>query len=270
MRFLCSLLLLVAAGCGRLPAPRHPITRADDALQAHRLALEPLSAFRAEARIDQREGARRIRGTVLMIVERPDRVRIDAMTRLGAAATLTSDGERFMLLDLREGRFFLGPSCPSNVARGLGLAIAPAELVRFLVGDSPHFREGPATIEPKRGGYRVEIRGEDGSRQVIELALSKRDVEAAPEEQHPVIRSSTLYDAQGQRLLRVTFDAHRPVRVGDRRIALPHEIRLEEAAQGSDILLRYKSIEPIEAAPSDAFEQAVPSGLSPEHLPCHP
>jgi hypothetical protein len=270
MRLICLSLLLVAAGCGRLPRPSYPITDAGEALRAQRLAVEPLNAFRAEARIDQREGARRIRGTVLMIVERPDRVRIDAMTRLGAAATLTSDGERFALLDLREGRFFVGESCASNVARGLGVAIAPAELVRFLIGDAPLFHESAATIEPVRGGYRVEISGEDGSRQIIELALPAEEIEAAPGRQRPMLKSTTLFDARGKRALRVTFGAHRPVQVGEARIMLPHEIRLEEAGQGTDILLRYKSIEPVDEAPPGAFEQLVPSGLSPEHLPCHP
>jgi hypothetical protein len=270
MRLICFALLFVAAGCGRLPRPSFPIADASDALRVQRIALEPLTAFRAEARIDQREGARRIRGTVLMIVERPDRVRIDAMTRLGAAATLTSDGERFALLDLREGRFFVGESCASNVARALGVAIAPAELVRFLVGDSPHFVSHTASIEPKRGGYRVELVGEDGRRQVIELALSAADVELAPEKQRPTLKSTTLYDARGKRILRVTFAAHRPVRVGEVEVVLPHEIRLEEAGRGSDIQLRYKAVEPVAGAPPGAFDQEPPSALRPEHLPCDP
>jgi hypothetical protein len=268
MRLLCLALVLLTAGCGRLPRPSFPFTSAEGALQSQRAMLDPLVAFRAEARIDQREGARRIRGTVLMIVERPDRVRIDAMTRLGAAATLTSDGARFALLDMREGRFFVGDSCPGNVARALGIAIAPAELVRFLIGDTPHFHAHSATIEAIRGGYRVMLRGEDGRRQVIELALPASNVEAAPEDQRPMLSSSTLYDARGKRLLRVRFGAHRPVRVGDDEVVLPHEIRLEEAGQGSDIQLRYKSIEPLENAPAGAFEQPIPSGLGAERLSC--
>jgi hypothetical protein len=268
MRLICLALVLVASGCGRLPRPTFPMTDPSEALRAQRATLDPLVAFRAEARIDQREGARRIRGTVLMIVERPDRVRIDAMTRLGAAATLTSDGARFALLDMRESRFFVGDACPGNVARGLGIAIAPAELVRFLIGDTPHFHAHEATIETVRGGYRVVLRADDGRRQVVELALSSTDVEASPDAQRPRLASSTLYDARGKRLLRVTFGAHRPVRVGDVEVVLPHEIRLEEAGQGSDIQLRYKSIEPIGEAPPGAFEQPIPSGLRAERLSC--
>lgn len=271
MRFsLFPVFLLVAAGCGRFPPPAHPITHADEALDSRRLAVLPLEAFRAEARIDQREGGRRIRGTVLMIIERPDRVRIDAMTRLGPAATLTSDGERFALLDLRASRFFAGGSCASNVARGLGVAIEPAELVRLLVGDTPRFAGGSATIEPKRGGYRIVIAADDGGRQVIELGLPAEDLDAAPEAQRPRLESSTVYDASGKRRLKVTFGAHRPVRVGDETLSLPHEIRLVEAAEGSDILLRYKSIEPLDEVPEGAFDQIAPAGLAVEHLPCNP
>lgn len=267
MRILLPLLFVALAGCGRLPRPTHPIAEPTTALEAQRASLDSLGAFRAEARIDQREGARRIRGTVLMIVERPDRVRFDALTRLGAAATLTSDGERFALLDLREGRFFVGESCAENVARALGVAIAPAELVRFLVGDAPHFGRAER-IEGIRGGYRVELRAEDGTRQVIELRLDPSEIDLPPEAQRPRLASSTLYDARGKRLLRVSFGAHRPVHVGGEVVMLPHEVRLEEGGKGSDILLRYKSIEPLDEAPEGAFEQAPPSGLYPEALPC--
>lgn len=263
-------LLLVLAGCGRLPPPTYPIEDADEALRAQRLELDSLPAFRAEARVDQREGKRRIRGTVLMIVERPDRVRIDAMTRLGAAATLTSDGERFALLDLREERFFVGESCAENVARGLGVAVAPAELVRFLFGEAPSVRDGEATIEPTRGGYRIVIARGDGTRQIVELGLDREELGEPPSRQRPKLSSTTLYDAEGRRLLRARFAAHRDVRLGESSARMPHEIHVEEGRNGADILLRYKSIEPIGEAPEGAFEQATPPGLQPELLPCHP
>ena len=57
----------------------------------------PARVFRGDARVDRRDAEGRIRGTVLMILERPDRVRFDAMTQFGPAAVLTSDGETFAL-----------------------------------------------------------------------------------------------------------------------------------------------------------------------------
>ena len=94
----------------------------------------PARVFRGDARVDRRDAEGRIRGTVLMILERPDRVRFDAMTQFGPAAVLTSDGETFALTDLREDRFFVGPTCPQNIARLLGMPLTAEEIAQLLVG----------------------------------------------------------------------------------------------------------------------------------------
>ena len=74
----------------------------------------------------------RIRGTVLMFLERPNRVRFDVMTQLGPAAVLTSDGDTFQLSDLREGAFLHGPTCPENIARLLGISVDAENVLRVL------------------------------------------------------------------------------------------------------------------------------------------
>src|SRR5688572_27303436 len=124
-------------GCSGASCPTHPHPSADSALRAHRALRSPALAIRAEARVDQRGRDGRIRGTVLMFIERPENVRFDAMTQFGPAAILTSDGTGFALTDLRENRYLVGQTCPRNIARLLGIPLAGSEVTRLLLGDTP-------------------------------------------------------------------------------------------------------------------------------------
>jgi len=123
---LTALLLssLAVAGCKTAPAcPLQARTDAAKALDDHAGRQAGWQSIKAEARVTQWGRNGRIRGTVLMFLERPDRVRFDVMTQVGPAAVLTSDGETFQLSDLREGTFLHGPTCPENIARLLGISV---------------------------------------------------------------------------------------------------------------------------------------------------
>ena len=88
---LIAVLVLLAAGCGSVPRPAQPFTSAGKALAVYALARAEVHAMRAEARVDQRGSEGRIKGTVLMFVVRPSRVRFDVMTQFGM---LTEAGVR--------------------------------------------------------------------------------------------------------------------------------------------------------------------------------
>ena len=98
----CAVALI---GCVSVAAPKQPFQDPARALSLQSLTRERVQSIRAEARIDQRGKEGRIKGTVLMLVERPGSVRFDAMTQFGPAAVLTSNGEQFSYADLRSKRF---------------------------------------------------------------------------------------------------------------------------------------------------------------------
>ena len=53
-----------------------------------------------------------------LLLARGGKLRIEADSPLGGAlATLTSDGQQFSLLDVRDNRFLTGPAKACNVAR---------------------------------------------------------------------------------------------------------------------------------------------------------
>ncbi|HJL06022.1 MAG TPA: DUF4292 domain-containing protein [Polyangiaceae bacterium LLY-WYZ-15_(1-7)] len=270
---LAGCLPLVVAGCPKPGCPTTPHASPARALRMHRSLTRTVTALRAEARVDQRGPEGRIRGTVLLFLERPDRVRFDAMTQLGPAAVLTSDGSAFQLLDMREDRFLQGPTCPANIGRLLGIRLGGEELTRFLLGDTPRLETDDVTMACGEEGYEITLRAEDGRTQEIVLGVREADREAPPEQQHLRLRRSELRRADGSVDWRATFDEFRvvpdPNDPEGRGVALPFEVRFVDPDTGADTLVRFRSIELLdEPVREGVFRQTPPPGVTVESVSC--
>lgn len=291
MRASALLVATIAAlgslGCpgARCPAPTLRFSRAEDVVQHHVQLLAWAENLRAEARVDRREAGApaeraRLRGTVLMLAERPDRVRFDAMTQFGPAATLTSDGESFALMDLRENRFFVGPSCAENIALLLGVPMEAADIGRVLFGEAPLLEVPPDAAQEvicEGGSYRVTRHAANGARQELLYEIREADAEAPPEAQRLRLREMTVRGADDTLELRVRWDGHRFVpdpRSADQAapegLALPFRVQVELPAQGIDTLVRFERIEINVALPEGVFTQAIREGLAVEPVECGP
>lgn len=264
------------AGCpgARCPAPTLRFEDASAVVRHHGRLLAWAENLRAEARVDRRDRDARVRGTVLMMAERPDRVRFDAMTQFGPAAVLTSDGEAFALTDLRENRFFAGPTCAENIALLLGIPMEAEDIGRVLFGESPVLVATERSVECDGGSYRVHLRAEDGARQELVYDVRQADVESAPEAQRLRLRESVLHAADGSLFWRIRWDDHRFV--PDPRsdasppegVSMPYRVQVELPAQGIDTLVRFERIEINVEIPEGAFTQDVRPGLSVEPVEC--
>jgi len=229
--------------------------------------------IRAEARVDQRNEEGRIRGTVLMFIERPDHVRFDAMTQFGPAAVLTSDGARFALMDLRENRFLTGRTCPSNIARLLGIPMSAEDVALFLLGSTPVIEGAEQSIECTGDGtYLISIMGQNGRRQEVELDIRNADRLLPREEQRLRLIRSEVFLPNGDTEWRATLEDHRviadpnsPLGLG---IAMPFKVRFEHPNQGADTLVRFERIDLNVEVPAAAFEQQIPGGLVAEEVSC--
>ncbi len=267
------------AGCSGARCPTSTFTEADRVLHHHARLLAWAETLRAEATVDRREAGApveraRLRGTVLMLAERPDRVRFDAMTQFGPAATPTSDGESFALMDLRENRFFVGPSCPENIALLLGIPMEAEDIGRVLFGEAPLIEAVEREVVCDGGSYRVELHDGEGVTQELVYEVREADVEAVPEAQHLRLRETTVRDAEGHVQLLVHWDDHRFV-IDPRSsaspqegVAMPHRVHVELPAQGIDTLVRFDRIEINVALPEGVFTQAPRPGLSVEPVEC--
>ena len=262
-------LALALTACGGATCPAQLITDPAQALAAQRATSAPIRSLRAEAKIDQRGQQGRIKGRILMFVERPDRVRFDAMTQFGPALILTSDGQTFALTDFKDNHYTTGPACARNIGRVVGVALSSADVASVLLGDAPLIEPSSSTKQPpltctSKGLYLLERAGKDGGREQLELRVHEADVAQPPAKQRLYLASATLFGPEGKRLVRVRYEDYR--RVGSTE--LPHTVRIDDFEHDSDALLRLSDVRVDVAVPEGVFTQTPRAGLKVEEVAC--
>jgi outer membrane lipoprotein-sorting protein len=262
--------------CGWLSAcagslrPTHPITDAARALERRDATTAALASIRAEARVDQRQGSGRIRGTVLMFVERTGRVRFDVMTQFGPVAILSSDGAHFAYSDFREKRFLTGDTCPQNIARLLGVPLTAEETANFLLGGTPVLAHTRASLTlSEQGHYQLRLEAAAGqARQELELAVYPSDRELPEAQQRLSLVRSELWNEQGVRVWRVGYDEFAPIKVHGADVLMPKRVHIEQTIQHSDTLVRFKTVTSNPQIPDEVFVQQPRPGLREETAEC--
>jgi hypothetical protein len=168
-----------ASACARVaPPPSSPPT-ADAALARMRATFACGNGIQASAKLDHFGERGRVRGDVMLFAERPALVRMDVISPFGVAlATLTTDGSRLSLADLREKRFFVGPASPCNIARLTAVPVPGHVLVALLHGEAPvlrHTPEGGSIAWSPRGYWVLDIASSHEAREEIHLAPRPED-----------------------------------------------------------------------------------------------
>lgn len=255
----------LAAGCKSAPScPVQARTDARKALDDHARRQSAWRSIKAEARVTQWARNGRIRGTVLMFLERPSHVRFDVMTQIGPAAVLTSDGENFQLADLREGTFLHGPTCPQNIARLLGISVDAESVLRLLTGDTPTIDATEQSMECRDGQYVVTLASVDGTTQEVVFSVEDADRDKAPEEQRLTLRRSTERAPDGSTRWEATYDDYIDLE-GE---SFPTNVRFVDELNDADTSVRVKSITLDPEVPEDAFRQVPGPGMSIELAAC--
>jgi outer membrane lipoprotein-sorting protein len=258
-------LSLATPGCKSTPScPVQVRTDAAKALDDHADRQSGWQSIKAEARVTQWGSNGRIRGTVLMFLEQPNRVRFDVMTQVGPAAVLTSDGESFQLSDLRDGAFLHGPTCPQNIARLLGISVDAQNVLRLLTGDTPMIEAAERSMECLDGRYVVTLVTDDGTTQEVVFSVDDADRDKSPDTQRLTLRRSTERAPDGSTRWDATYDDY--VDVEGR--SFPTNVRFIDEVNGADTSVRVKSISLNPNVPEGAFQQAPTPGMSIEFAPC--
>lgn len=262
-RLLGLLALLSACGGARCPVQR--ITDPKAALAAERARRSPIRSMRAEAKIDQRGKEGRIKGRIMMFVERPDRVRFDAMTQFGPALILTSDGQNFALSDFKDNRYMTGPACARNIKRVVGVALSSSEVAGTLLGEPPLIAARSEGLTCGSNGlYVLEQQGTDGGREVLELRAHEEDLQKPPEAQRLYLVSATLWSPAGTKLFRVRYEDYQKVGATE----LPHTVRIDDFESDADAVLRMTDVAIDVDVPEGAFSQTPRAGLAIEEVSC--
>ncbi len=267
--FLIFAVALVGCGGVSFPRPTLPYEDADALLRAHEHSRARVTTLRAEARVEQRGEGGRLRGTVMMFVERPSSVRFDVMTQFGPAAILTSYGEQFRLLDLRENRFLQGRTCPSNLAKLLGVSLGSEQMVGVLFGAAPEVPVSSRSVTVGGDGlYHVVEQLEGGGRQELDLTIRESDRDVAPEMQVLSLVRVERFGPNGERFFRVDYEGRTERPVDGGVLVFPDVVMFEDFVRNRSVRIRFVSVDANIEVPANAFIQEPPPGVGIEEAAC--
>jgi hypothetical protein len=283
------LLALCLASCARVAPPASSPPTADAALVRMRASFACGIAIEASAKVDHFSEGGRVRGDVLLFAARPARIRMDVISPFGAAlATLTTDGARFSLADLKARRFFVGPATACNIARLTTVPVPGHVLVDLLRGEAPVLRHDStnATISWSAAGYWILIvPGQYEAREEIHLAPYASDW-ALPWQSQRLRVLDVRVEQQGYLMYHAELRDHAPAPTSEARedpdnleapvppsgpicgAVLPRRIHIELETPRSDIRITYEHLSWNPPLPLGTFEQAAPPGMSAEPVTC--
>jgi hypothetical protein len=246
-------------------------------------------AVQANAKIDHFGKQGRVRGDLLMMVAVPARIRMDAVSPFGVTlATLTSDGSRFALADLRDKRFYSGPAKACNIARLTTVPIPGPVLVDLLRGEAPVLKRGGAagTIQWNSSGYYVvTIPGTNNAVEEIHLVPRPEDF-ARPWAEQRVRILSVEVRQEGLVLYRAELADHAQAATAKPRVdpdgidapippsgpacdaELPRRIHVEVPGLKEDVLFRYEQVTWNPPLIRTVFTQPPQAGLAPVDVDC--
>lgn len=275
--------LLVSEACTR--APTAHIRTADEALTRIRQQSECSRSLSGEARLTFRGDGRRLAGRVLYLVAAPDRVRFDVISPFGATlSTLTSDGSRFSLFDLREKTFFFGPARTCNVMRFTRVPLPPSALVETLRGRPAtivHDTSEITWVSPLLGAgyYRSLLKARDGVHQELKFAVHPDDYDAPVSAQRLRYLGTRVFEGD-QLSYDVTLTRHRTttrkpsVAVDDPldtqmapsgpacEAEVPGVVRFRAPGTGYDVTIENEELWHNPSLPPAVFAQEPVSGVS--------
>jgi outer membrane lipoprotein-sorting protein len=251
------LLLLVAllAGCtGLRVRPTPPRTVPPEAVSAESLLRgvdnrsASLHSFRALADMHYVGPKDKLAVKEIVVVERPDRLRIEMMSAFGVALQIASDGQHLSAYHRGERTYYRGKATPDNLARFTRLELDLRDVADLLIGLPPgRLRLGRASIafEPPLGFWRVTTALAGGGSQTMwfdpDTLLTVRAEET---------------DRRGTVLYKAAYSNYTTVS----GVPIPREVRFEVPEQSAKIDLRYSEISLNGQLPLDLFSFAAPPG----------
>ncbi|QQR91480.1 MAG: DUF4292 domain-containing protein [Myxococcales bacterium] len=271
IRVLFFVLSCALLGCGARSCPSKSPRSVKQALQLHQSMHAYLSSLRAEARVEQYDRHGRIKGTVMMFVMRPDRVRFDMLTQFGPAAILTSKGPSFQFSDFKAKKFSSGLTCPGNIARLIGMNLSAEELGKLLFAEVPEMPAARTSMMcTSEGYYRLMRYSKDGRRQEIDFDVRGADRDKSIEEQRLRLVRIELYDSQNRRQWKVLYDEYKVLSLPGHAmgIAMPHRVEFFDGYRGSEVLLKFKKIDLNVSIESTIFDQEARPGMTLEENLC--
>jgi hypothetical protein len=180
-----------------------------------------VTSLRARARL--RSGLEGLWTRQALVVDRPDRIRVDVLTPMGLALALGTAGARLWAYQPSERVRYEGGATPQNLVRLLGAPLALSDVVDILLGLPPaRVAKGPPSVVMTPEGHRLTLPLANGE-QRIWFAPDTLDVVRGEEERRDGVA------------LRVTFGGHED--------GFPHVVDVESPKRGAPVRLQYDTVE---------------------------
>ncbi len=216
----------------------------------HRLGrhADAIRSLRVYAEMEYRDPKDKLHVNEVIVVERPDHLRIEMLSTFGVALQITADGGTLRAYHRGDKTFYSGRATAENLARFTRLALGVRDIADLLVGLPPQRdRRGPSGIafdeELELWRLSSPLAGGD-----------TLDVWLDPEDFRPKRVEEISRD--GARVYMASFADHQSVG----GIAVPTEIRLVLPEQQATLTLRYSSIGVNQALAASLFQFEAPAG----------
>jgi len=248
--FLAGAALLAAAGCARLGRPPEAPAvgwGGPGELVARLAAADAaVTSVRALAAVRFEGPAGGGSASQVVVVELPDRARLETLTPLGTAAlVLTVQGERLAVHALFRNEYGAGRASRDALGRLTSIPLPPGPLLRLLAGLTPlplHPDDPRVLVEPELAGVRVES---------VEGPLWQR---LWTDQGGGAILRGELGEARGL-LLRFHFGERRQVGAA----TFPFFMELEGVEAATRLTLRFETVKLNEPIPPDLFDLPPPA-----------
>jgi hypothetical protein len=286
----CALALSLS-GCvhADVLAPASSPPDADAVLARMHAGFACATAIQASAKVDHYGEHGRVRGELMLFAARQARVRLDVVSPFGVAlATLTSDGQRFALADLRDKRFYVGPASACNIARATTVPVPGHVLVSLLRGEAPVLQHDPhaaAMAWSTEGYWTVTVPSTRGATEEIRLAPRPEDWPLPWDRQRLRVLDVKVVQ-QGFVLYHASLSDHRGAPMAGPRVdpdnleppvppsgppcdaEVPRTIHLEVPPQDADVRFQYTQVVWNPPLPAGTFEQPPRPGMPVEIVTC--
>jgi outer membrane lipoprotein-sorting protein len=248
-----ALAVLVGGGCTQ----RH--TRPTDAPTEPGPILARLAERAAAVRslsgmlsLEVWRGDERVRLRQLLLVVRPDKVRVDTLSPFDQPlAMMASDGQTLTIYSLENKRYEQGPATTVNLSRLLRLPLSGDELTAVLAGGVPI----PAGITPT-----LSWDAETGTH-VLEFVDGRRRQRVSLEPVAWRLVELRAWDGDAPRYVARFGDFD-----GEGLTAVPRRMRFEVPAESLRVDARFEDFTLNVAPPADAFTIPPPRGISVDPL----
>jgi hypothetical protein len=273
--------LVALPGCFAHP-PASQLPSAAAALERLRETGRCGTGVQASAKVDEFGKQGRIRLDLLMFATAPANLRMDVVSPFGVTlATLTSDGSRFALADLRDKRFYVGPASACNIARFTTVAVPGYVLVDLLRGQAPVLKRAsePTITWSGSGYYVVRIASTREASEELHLVPHPDDF-GKPWSLQRLRLLEVKVEQYGDLLYHAELADHRPTTTAPARVdpdgveppippsgppcdaEIPRSIHVEMPSERADVLFRYDKVQWNPPLPEGTFTQP-PSNAMP-------